>query len=238
MANSSDGDAVDLVSAVGDEVEDEAHLAEFLGEGPHLVVGHAGGVPVERRGQVVGHHLVGEFGMDRVGELPGVGEIGGLRLHPEDVGERRGGQRLGDRIRDAAAHLVVALRRLGAFAVPRTSAPSSLAFSRAVYSEARLGELPPLGGVHVERFALALAEIEQLGHRLAVGLSPASACQASTNCDSTLSKSVVDRLLRAVLPGGSRLGDRCRDAVALQPGVGGGVFAVGKCVEQMTASAP
>ena len=38
---------VDLVSAVGHEVEDEAHLAEFLGEGPHLVVGHAGGVPVE-----------------------------------------------------------------------------------------------------------------------------------------------------------------------------------------------
>ena len=32
------GDAVDLVSAVGHEVEDEAHLADFLWEGPHLVV--------------------------------------------------------------------------------------------------------------------------------------------------------------------------------------------------------
>ena len=53
------GDAVDLVSAVGHEVEDEAHLADFLGEGPHLVVGHAGGVPVERRREVVGQHLVG-----------------------------------------------------------------------------------------------------------------------------------------------------------------------------------
>ena len=112
------GDAVDLVPAVGDEVEDEPHLAEFLWERPHLVVGHAGGVPVERGGQVVGQHLLGVHGVDRVGELLGVGEVGGLRLHPEDVGERRCGQRLGDRVRDAAADLVVALRRLGPLAVP------------------------------------------------------------------------------------------------------------------------
>ena len=40
---------VDLVATVGDEVEHEAELAQFLRELAHLVVGHAGGVPVERR---------------------------------------------------------------------------------------------------------------------------------------------------------------------------------------------
>ena len=52
------GEAVDLVPAVGDEVEHEAELPELLGELPHLVVAQPGGVPVERRRQVVGEHLV------------------------------------------------------------------------------------------------------------------------------------------------------------------------------------
>ena len=51
--------AVDLMAAVGDEVEDEPELAELFGEPLHLLVAHAGRVPVERRRQVVGQHLVG-----------------------------------------------------------------------------------------------------------------------------------------------------------------------------------
>ena len=39
------GEAVDLVAAVGDEVEDEAELPELLGEAAHLLVGHAGACP-------------------------------------------------------------------------------------------------------------------------------------------------------------------------------------------------
>jgi hypothetical protein len=69
--------------------------------------------------------------VDRVGELPGVGEVRGLGLHPEDVGERRHGERLGDRVRDAAAHLVVALGRLGVLAVPDDVDAEPRAFSRA-----------------------------------------------------------------------------------------------------------
>ena len=107
------------MTAVGDEVEDEPHLAEFLGEGPHLVVRHAGGVPVERRGQVVGQHLLGVDGVDGLGELAGVREVRGLGLHPQDVREGCCGKRFHDRVGDAAAHLEVALRSLGALAVPR-----------------------------------------------------------------------------------------------------------------------
>ncbi len=110
--------AVDLVAAVGDEVEDEAHLPELGRELAHLVVAHPGGVPVERGREVVGQHLVREDGVDGVGELPGVGEVGGLGLHPEQVGEGRRGERLGDRVVDAAADLVVAVRRLGVLGVP------------------------------------------------------------------------------------------------------------------------
>ena len=66
------GQAVDLVPAVGDEVEHEAQLAQLLGEPAHLLVAHPGGVPVERGRQVVGQHLVGELGVDGVGEASGV----------------------------------------------------------------------------------------------------------------------------------------------------------------------
>jgi hypothetical protein len=38
-------------------------------------------MPVVSR-QVVGQHLVGELGVDGVGELLGVGQVGGLGLHP------------------------------------------------------------------------------------------------------------------------------------------------------------
>ena len=57
------------MSAVGNEVEDEAELAQFFGKALHLFVGHARGVPVERWRQVVGQHLVGELGMNRFGEF-------------------------------------------------------------------------------------------------------------------------------------------------------------------------
>ena len=45
-------------------------------------------------------------------------QVRGLGLHPQDVGERRGGQRLGDGILDSALHLVIALGSLGSLAVP------------------------------------------------------------------------------------------------------------------------
>ena len=69
-------DTVDLVATVGDEVEHESGLAEFLRKLAHLVVSHARRVPVERRREVVGKHLVGELGMDCLGELLRLVDIG------------------------------------------------------------------------------------------------------------------------------------------------------------------
>src|SRR6266480_3383395 len=83
------GEAVDLVTAVGDEVEYEAQLAEFLGKASHFLVAHAGGVPIERRREVVGEHLVWKLRVNCLGELARVIEVSGLCLHPEQVGERR-----------------------------------------------------------------------------------------------------------------------------------------------------
>ena len=162
---------VDLVTAVGDEVEDEAHLAELLGEAPHLLVAHPGRVPVEGRRQVVGQHLLRELGVDRIGELAGLVEIRGLGLHPEDVGKRRRGERLGDGVGDAAAHLVVALGGLGVLAVPddrgrRAPWPSP----RPRRARRAAAKRRHSRGAHLERLALAGAELENLGDRLAVGL--------------------------------------------------------------------
>ena len=52
------GESVDLVPAVRDEVEHEPQLPELHGELAHLVVAQPGRIPVERRRQVVGEHLL------------------------------------------------------------------------------------------------------------------------------------------------------------------------------------
>ena len=96
-----------------------------------------------------------------------------------------------------------------------------------------VGELPPVRGAHVGRLALALAELEQFRHGLAVGLQPGVVLPGIDELRLDLVEESVDRLLPAVLPGRGRLGDQVRDALALQPRVGGGVLAVGKRVEQM-----
>ena len=144
------GEAVDLVAAVGDEVEDEAQLAELLGEAAHLVVAHAGRVPVERRRQVVGEHLVGELGVDRVGELARV--VRGRRSwSPSTACRRRAPRPATWRSRSRC--------RRGPGSSPRASwrarSPTSTVrrpargpSSRASWNEALAAKLQPLVGAH------------------------------------------------------------------------------------------
>ena len=166
------GHPVDLMAAVGDEVEDEPQLAQLGREPAHLLVGHPGGVPVERRRQVVGQHLVGVHGVDRFGEGPGVFEVGGLGLHPQDVAEGGHGQRLGHRVVDAALHLVIALGGQGQGRVPgRVEAqlggpgPGGLRAGGA-------GEGQPLLGGGLEALALGGPPRHPVGHGLGVGGEP------------------------------------------------------------------
>ena len=84
----------------------------------HLVVAQSGRIPVERRRQVVGEHLVRVLVVDRLGESLSVLEVGGLRLHPQQVGERRGSEGLGDGVVDPAPDLVVALGCLRELRIP------------------------------------------------------------------------------------------------------------------------
>ena len=79
-----------------------------------------------------------------------------------------------------------------------------------------------------------LAEFEQFRHGLAVGLQAGVVLPGVDEPRLDLVEEIVDRLLGAVLPCRGRLGDEGRNALALQPGVGGGVLAVGKRVEEMT----
>ena len=101
------GEAVHLVAAVGDEVEDEAESAKLLGEVPHLFVAQARGVPIERRREVVGEHRVRVLGVDGFGESARIGEVRGLGLHPQQVRERCRSEGARDRVVDAPADPVV-----------------------------------------------------------------------------------------------------------------------------------
>jgi hypothetical protein len=158
------------VAAVGDEVEHEAELAQLLGEAPHLLVAHARRVPVERRREIVGEHLVRELRVDRLGEDA---RRGGRPSSSPSRGCRRTerrGERLGDRVVDAAAHLVVAVRRLGVLAVPDDVTPISRAFSWPRRTRRACGEREPLLLGHRKLHPLADPEAHHVGDRLAVRL--------------------------------------------------------------------
>ena len=83
-----------------DELELVAQARQLVVEGEHLVLGQVA-LPVERRGAVVGERLAGELGVDRVGEAPGLVEVGLRRLAPQQVRVRRVGERAGDGLVDA-----------------------------------------------------------------------------------------------------------------------------------------
>ncbi len=230
--NSSAGEAVDLVAAVRHEVEHEAQLPDLRREVAHLVLAHARRVPVEGRRQVVGEHLVRVDGVDRVGELLRVRQVGRLGLHPEQVGVRRGRQRLGDGVRDAALHLVVALRGLGQLGVPH-HVDAQLAGAGADLVPGRAGrERQPVLAGDVRGGLLVAAELDLVGDRLGQRL------QAGLGLPLRQERVAggVERLVRrglAVLVGAGDRGDLGRHARALEPGVGLLVLQVADRVEQV-----
>ena len=226
------GHAVDLVAAVGDEVEDEAHLAQLLGEALHLVVAHSGRVPVEGRRQVVGQHLVREHGVDRIGELAGVVEVRRLGFHPQEVGEGRRAERLRDGVGNAAADLVVALRGLRVLAVPDDLDAERPGLLLGRPQRGALGEAPPQRGAHLERLALAGSELEHLGHRLAVGLEAGLLLPGleKARCDG------VERVVGGealLLVAGGVLRGQGGESLALEPALGDPVLLVAERVEQV-----
>mmetsp|Transcript_11096 Transcript_11096/g.25582 ORF Transcript_11096/g.25582 Transcript_11096/m.25582 type:complete len:591 (-) Transcript_11096:418-2190(-) len=105
--------AVGVEARERDELPHEPALPELVGERLDLLVGHAGGVPVERGREVVREHLVGVRRVHGAGELVGLGEDGLGRLHPDQVGVRGVGLGACDREVEAGVEAVVALARTG-----------------------------------------------------------------------------------------------------------------------------
>ena len=145
------------MAAIGDEVEDEAELAQLFGETLHLVVGHARGIPVERGRKIVGEHFIRENGVNRFGKLACFGEIrlcwSPSREYPQT--ERpRGTSRSRNRfrpgpdnsrreflqVRDPTRHQCRAMRALARADGPRGA----------------LGESEPIVDRHIEGFAVRL----------------------------------------------------------------------------------
>src|SRR5215472_6103543 len=94
-----------------DELVLVAHGADRFLEGLDLP-GLQIGAPVEARRAVVGEELAGERRVDRLGEPPGLGEVGPRGLPPEHVGIGRIGEATRDAIVDADA-LLDAVEALG-----------------------------------------------------------------------------------------------------------------------------
>ncbi len=172
--------------------------------------------------------------MDRLGELSSVGEIGGLGLHPKNVGKRCRGQRFGDRIRYAAADLVVALRGLGQLAVPWRIGAQLLGLCPGGMQRCTRGERPPLLGSHANGFALALTEFEHVRHGLSVGHQARVVLPGRHEPRLDLVENAVDRLLAVLPPRVDRVGDQAENALALKPTAGRRVLAVAKRIEKMT----
>ena len=155
--------------------------------------------------------------MDRLGELAGVVEVRGLRLHPQDVRVRGGGQGLGDRVADAAANLVVALRRPRALRVP-AERQAHLRCGRANrLPRRRRGEGAPLLQRHPRRVTLLDAESERLLGGLADGREPGTLLPDRGEPI----EAVIEDLLSGARLGASQLVDRHGEPRSLQPRVCG-----------------
>ena len=219
------------MAAVGDEVEGEAEGSDLRREFPHLLLGHARGVPVEGRRQVVGQHLVWQHRMDGLGELGGIGQVGGLGLHPDQVAVGGRGKRLGDGVGDAATHLVVALGGLGDVAIPHhvdleLEGPGSRFGKTNVRRKSR-----PFVDADSELFTVGNPLLHGLGHGLGIrgqagGLFPCS--EDRIRC---VVEHVIGDVLGTVEPRRGRFGDRSGHARRLHPRLGFGVGSIGHRVE-------
>merc|ERR1712050_436251 len=83
-----DAQRIAVETRQGDELPAEAQLGEVPDERLHLSISHASRVPVERRAEVVGQHLVWHCSANLLRELRGLAEDGLARLHPDAVGVR------------------------------------------------------------------------------------------------------------------------------------------------------
>lgn len=171
--------------------------------------------------------------MDGLGELPGVGEIGGLGLHPQDVGERSGRQLFGDRVRNTAAQLVIPLGCLRQLTVPFDVHTEFTGLLARGVQRRPLGELLPFVDTHRVRFAVALGEFEPRRHRFGVRLEPGVLLPRGHELRLDV---VVERVVTRVAVGPPllhRLGDHLGDPVPLQPGPCRLVLSFGQPVQQV-----
>ena len=107
--------------------------------------------------------------MNRVRERFGLRKIRGGGFHPQNVRERRDGERLGDGVIQTSLDLVVTLGRLGKFAVPGYVDCHRSRFFAGGIPRRSLGEGKPLVNAQVKRLTFADPELHDISNRLPVG---------------------------------------------------------------------
>ena len=155
--------------------------------------------------------------MDRLGELARVIEVGGLGLHPEQVGEGRRRKRLGDGVRNTAAHLVVPFGRPGRLAVPvHVDAEFVRLLAGGVERGAR-GEAPPVVDACLDGFTFARLEFDHFGNRLPKGVHCGVVLPGVEEAGGDPLEHRVDRGLFPLSQRRHGFGGLRQDAPALQP---------------------
>ena len=140
----------------GDELPAVAELGEAADVGLLLVAAH-GGLPVERRRQVVGELLLGPDGVHTLGELLGLGVVGKLGLHPDGVAVGGVGDGAVDGAVAATLEAVVTLAGAGRVPVEEDLLAKELAGDGAGLA---VGELLALdGGLVLGGELLAVGEV-------------------------------------------------------------------------------
>ena len=194
-----------------------------------------GGVPAERRREVVGQHLVGILRVDGVGELPGVLEVRRLGLHPQHVGEGRHSQRFGDGIIDPGLDVIEAFRSLGQLAIPDDLDAHRLGPLAHLVERSAFGERQPFLDGHIETLALGRAELQHLGDRLPIGLHPRFRLPDFHIARVDLVECGVEFGCRQPARGGGALGDHGHEPDPLQPGEGRTVLGLGHGKKEVSA---
>ena len=95
-----------------------------------------------------------------------------------------------------------------------------------------MGEMAPIRGAHLQGLAFAGAELEHLGHRLAVGLEAGLGLPDVEELGGQSVEHGFDRALLLLRLRGDRFLHLCREACAVEPGARGLVLFVGDRVQQ------
>ena len=160
------------MATVSDEVIDIAHLAQLIGIASDLVIRESPGIPVPRRREVIGQHLVGEHCMNCIGPVFVIFQVWFSCLTPHQVGERRHRQPASDRHFPPAGNLIKTFRGSRQIPIPESIDVHGLCPRSRFLMRYALGKFLPPVDRHRKLRLVLLARLYDFGNRIGIRLEP------------------------------------------------------------------